>query len=87
MPKQKWIGLATSVLGFTQVVGHGVVFPDRAREYSPGAATAILLHGPIGAAWIRHQHQLRHGGLTRADLAGAAVLIAVFVAGGVIWPQ
>jgi hypothetical protein len=53
-PKVKWVGLSPVVFGFSQAFGHGVVFPRIARaKYSPGFLASILLHVPIGIAYIK----------------------------------
>ena len=53
LPQYAWLGLAPVLFGFGQVVIHGVVFPLRVkRAYSPGILSAVLLHLPIGIAYI-----------------------------------
>lgn len=54
LPQYIWLGLAPVLLGFAQGLAHGIVFPLRAKQaYSPGILSAILLHLPIGIAYIR----------------------------------
>jgi hypothetical protein len=53
-PKKVWLGLAPVLMGFGQVLVHGIVFPLRAKaRYGPGFVTALCLHLPIGIAYIR----------------------------------
>lgn len=53
-PRKVWLGLAPVLIGFGQVLIHGIVFPLRARaRYGPGFITALCLHLPIGIAYIR----------------------------------
>lgn len=53
-PKKKWLGLAPVLLGWGQVVGHGLVIPLKSgAKYGPGFLTALLLHLPIGIAYVR----------------------------------
>lgn len=53
-PRKVWLGLAPVLMGFAQVLIHGVVFPLRAKaRYGPGFVTALCLHLPIGIAYLR----------------------------------
>ena len=53
-PKKVWLGLAPVLMGFGQVLVHGIVFPLRAKaRYGPGFVTALCLHLPIGIAYLR----------------------------------
>jgi hypothetical protein len=84
-PKSRWLGLTPVLVGWAQVVLHGIVIPRKAgAKYGPGVATALLLHLPIGIGYIR---AVSHdGSISRADWAkglGGAVGSAVF---GVIVP-
>jgi hypothetical protein len=73
-PRQVPVALAPALFGIGQVLGHGVVIPRLAGDrYSPGFASAIVLHLPIGIAEAR---EARRAGATRADLAGALALVA-----------
>jgi hypothetical protein len=55
--RPKWLGLATVILGWSQVLLHGIVIPRRAGDrYGPGFITALLLHLPIGVAYVRALH-------------------------------
>ncbi|MGH3339306.1 MAG: HXXEE domain-containing protein [Propionibacteriaceae bacterium] len=79
-PKIKWLGLAPVLFGMTQAVGHGVIFPRIAGDkYSPGFLASILLHTPIGIAYIRG---LKHndGPITRGDWAKAIAYQWIFAA-------
>lgn len=73
-PKKKWLGLAPVLVGFSQIVLHGIVIPRKAgATYGPGVLTALLLHLPIGIGYIKALGQERS--ISRADwtkgLAGA----------------
>jgi len=53
LPRVAWLGLATMLFGFTQVLGHGILMNVKTKGwYNPGLATALLLHLPIGVAYI-----------------------------------
>lgn len=53
-PKNRSLGLASVVLGWVQVVLHGLVIPLKAgAKYGPGFLTASLLHLPIGIAYVK----------------------------------
>jgi hypothetical protein len=78
-PKSRWLGLTPVLVGWAQVVLHGIVIPRKAgAKYGPGVATALLLHLPIGIGYIR---AVSHdGSISRADWAkglGGAVGSAV----------
>ena len=79
-PKNKWLGLAPVLVGFSQIVLHGIVIPRKARaKYGPGVITALLLHLPIGIGYIKAVG--RGGSISWVDWAkglGGAVGSAVF---------
>jgi hypothetical protein len=52
--RPKWLGLAAVLLGWSQAVLHGMVLPRKAGDrYGPGFLTALLLHVPIGIAYVK----------------------------------
>jgi hypothetical protein len=52
--RPKWLGLAAVLLGWGQAVLHGIVLPRKAdARYGPGFLTALLLHVPIGIAYVK----------------------------------
>lgn len=52
-PAIKWLGLPPMLFGMFQAVDHGIVLPGLAHtKYSPGFLAAILLHVPIGIAYL-----------------------------------
>lgn len=52
-----WLGLATMIFGFMQVIGHGITMNIRGKTwYNPGMATAICLHLPIGIYYLQYIH-------------------------------
>jgi len=79
-PKKRWLGLAPVLVGFSQIVLHGIVIPRKAgAKYGPGILTALLLHLPIGIGYIKAVGQ--DGSVGRADWAkglGGAVGSAIF---------
>jgi hypothetical protein len=79
-PKNKSLGLTPVLVGWSQIVLHGIVIPRKAgAKYGPGVATALLLHLPIGIGYVMAVRQ--HGALRRAVWAkglGGAVDSAVF---------
>ena len=79
-PKVSWLGLSPVVFGMSQAVGHGVVFPRIAKaKYSPGFLASILLHVPIGIAYIKALRS--RGEIGRDDWGKTAALtlgVAVF---------
>jgi hypothetical protein len=79
-PKKTWLGLAPVLVGFSQIVLHGIFIPQKAgATYGPRVLTALLLHLPIGIGYVKCVGQ--GGSLGRADWAkglGGAVSSAVF---------
>lgn len=55
-PKVIWLGLAPVLVGaILQVIGHAIFVNIKLRSfYSPGVATAVFGHLPIGAIYIHH---------------------------------
>jgi hypothetical protein len=88
-PKNRWLGLTPVLVGWSQIVLHGIVIPRKAgAKYGPGVVTALLLHLPIGIGYVKAINAGTQGGaLDRADWAkglGGAVGSAVF---GVVVPN
>ena len=85
--KPMWLGLAPVIMGWAQVVVHGVVVPLRLRaraKYGPGALTAVLLHVPVGIAYVKALKQ--QGPITRRDWAQAAGYGVAFAGFGIALP-
>ncbi len=83
LPKNRTLGIAPVLFGFMQAAGHGTVFPRLAGDrYSPGFLASLLLHVPIGIAYLRTiaaEEPLRRSELTKAmalNIAFAATSIA-----------
>ena len=67
-PKKRWLGLAPVLVGWSQIVLHGIVIPRKAGAmYGPGILTASLLHLPIGIGYVRAVGQ--EGPISRKDWA------------------
>ena len=80
------IGVAPVLFGMAQAVGHGIIFPRIAGDkYSPGFLASILLHVPIGAAYIKAVQADRR--LARAEWAAAIAYTVIFAAVGVAGPN
>lgn len=75
--EQVWFGLGPIFLGFGQILIHGININSKMRSfYNPGLASAILLHVPVGVAYIRLVRAT--GGLTFAQLGlGVAYGLAI----------
>ena len=79
LPKNRWLGLTPVLVGWSQIVLHGIVIPRKAgAKYGPGVLTALLLHLPIGIGYIKAINAGAQGGsLDRTDwakgLGGAGV--------------
>lgn len=73
-----WLGLAVMFFGFTQVLGHGILMNVKTKGlYNPGLVTALVLHLPIGIAYIL---EIERTGLasTGAYIGGLVGVIALF---------
>jgi hypothetical protein len=67
-PKRRWLGLAPVLVGWSQIVLHGIVIPRKAgAKYGPGILTALLLHLPIGIGYLKAVGQ--GGPISREDWA------------------
>jgi uncharacterized protein with HXXEE motif len=84
-PKKVWLGLAPVLMGFGQVLVHGIVFPLRAKaRYGPGFVTALCLHLPIGIAYIRQIK--REQPVKRTDWMKGVIALIGFAVGGIAAP-
>jgi len=71
-PKAKWLGLAPVLVGWSQIVLHGIVIPRKAgAKYGPGVITALLLHLPIGIGYLKAVGQ--EGPIDRKDWVGGLI--------------
>lgn len=90
-PKTRWLGLAPVLFGMGQAVAHGILFPVRGRvpgtayTYSPGFLASLLLHVPLGLAYIRAVQE--EGPIDRADWAKSVAYVVAFAALGVGAPN
>lgn len=84
--RPKWLGLATVILGWSQVVLHGVVLPRRAGDrYGPGFLTALLLHLPIGIAYVRARQD--EDPISRQDWRNGLAGAVGATLGGLVMPN
>lgn len=84
-PKKVWLGLAPVLVGFGQVLVHGIVFPRLAKaRYGPGFVTALCLHLPIGIAYIRQIK--REQPVKRTDWMKGVIALIGFAVGGIAAP-
>ena len=84
-PKKVWLGLAPVLMGFGQVLVHGIVFPRLAKaHYGPGFVTALCLHLPIGIAYIRQIK--REQSVKRTDWMKGVIAMIGFAVGGIAVP-
>jgi len=64
--KKRWLGLAPVLVGWSQIVLHGIVIPRKAgAKYGPGVVTALLLHLPIGIGYLKAVG--REGSISKGD--------------------
>jgi hypothetical protein len=82
-PTRRWLGLAPVLVGWSQIVLHGIVIPGKAgAKYGPGVLTALLLHLPIGIGYLTVAGPIGKRDWARGSIG--AVVSAVF---GVIVPN
>ncbi|MET8137772.1 HXXEE domain-containing protein [Streptomyces sp. NPDC005251] len=85
-PTVRWLGLSPVLFGMAQALGHGIIFPRLAGDkYSPGFLASLLLHVPIGTAYIRAVNAERP--LTKAEWAAAVACTVAFAASSVGAPN
>ena len=85
-PKIRWLGLAPVLFGMSQAVGHGVIFPRVAGDkYSPGFLASVLLHVPIGVAYLKAVQA--DSPLTKAEWAAGIAYAVIIAAAGVAAPN
>ena len=85
-PKVAWLGLPPVLVGMSQSVGHGVIFPRIAKaRYSPAFSRRILLHVPIGLTYIRALRT--RGPISQGTWFKSVVTTVVFAALGVAGPN
>ncbi|KAJ4354598.1 uncharacterized protein N0V89_006335 [Didymosphaeria variabile] len=54
-PNLVWLGIGPVILGFGQVIIHGININSKMRTfYNPGLASTLLMHVPVGIAYIQH---------------------------------
>ena len=69
-----------------QAVGHGVIIPVASRsKYSPGSLASILLHTPIGLAYLTALK--KQGAISRGDWIKSVAYVVVFAFFGVASPN
>jgi hypothetical protein len=88
-PKKKWLGLAPVLLGIFQAFAHGSLSVREAtktpRKYSPGTLTAVMLHVPIGVAYLTALRA--EGPISRSDWMKSAAVLGGFLVLGVLTPN
>lgn len=84
--RPKWLGMAAVIVGWSQAVLHGLVLPRRAGDrYGPGVLTALLLHVPIGIAYVKALDQ--KDALSPRDWRNGVVGAIAATVGGVVVPN
>jgi Protein of unknown function with HXXEE motif len=83
-PAKRWLGLAPVLVGWSQIVLHGIVIPAKAgAKYGPGIVTALLLHLPIGIGYLKAVDQP----ISKRDWATGSIGAVVSALFGVIVPN
>lgn len=86
MPERRWLGLGPALFGMAQAGIHSVVFARRAGvRYSPGVATAALLHVPLGIRYIRALQA--EAPISRDEWTRGALYALVIAAAGIGGPN
>ncbi|MEK4348624.1 HXXEE domain-containing protein [Paenibacillus sp. FSL P4-0184] len=77
-PSVVWLGMAPVLMGFFQIIFHGVVINIRAKSmYNPGLVSAIIIHLPIGIWYINYIYE--HHLITLSDWIWSAIYFAIAV--------
>jgi hypothetical protein len=87
-PKVKWLGLPPVLLGIGQAVAHGAIMPrvfHLKYPYTPGTLTSVLLHVPIGVAYLSALRA--QGPIGRSDWIKTALVLLGFFVIGVAYPN
>ena len=90
-PAKTWLGLAPALFGMGQAVAHGTVFARLGRveghtyTYSPGFLAALLLHVPLGVAYVRALRE--DGPIGHGDWAKGIAYLAASAPIGIVAPN
>ncbi|OKP77638.1 hypothetical protein A3844_29945 [Paenibacillus helianthi] len=79
-PSVVWLGMAPVLMGFFQIIFHGIVLNIKAKKiYNPGMFTAIFVHLPIGIWYINFVY--KHDVVSLMDwiLSTIYFVIAVYI--------
>ncbi|MFJ2043085.1 HXXEE domain-containing protein [Paenibacillus marchantiae] len=79
-PSVVWLGLAPILMGFFQIIWHGIFANIKAKSiYNPGLFSAIFLHLPIGIWYIKSAYEQNM--LTPTDWLWSMIyfVVAVYV--------
>jgi hypothetical protein len=80
-PDTVWLGLAPTLFGFGQLIGHGIVNNRKLKSvYNPGLAAVVLGHVPLGIWYLVEVHS--KGMITLWDWVFAAAYLAFFAGVG-----
>ncbi|MEK4850415.1 HXXEE domain-containing protein [Paenibacillus sp. FSL H7-0756] len=77
-PSVVWLGMAPVLMGFFQIIFHGVVVNIRAKSmYNPGLVSAIVVHLPVGIWYINYVYE--HHLITRSDWIWGVIYFCIAV--------
>jgi hypothetical protein len=75
-PSVIWLGMAPVLMGFFQIIFHGIVANIKAKKiYNPGVFTAIFVHLPIGIWYINYVYE--HHLITLTDWIWSSIYFAI----------
>ena len=81
LPDVVWLGLAPTLFGFGQLIGHGIVNNRKLKSiYNPGLVAVVLGHVPIGIWYLVEVHAKRM--ITVWDWLFGAAYLAFFAGVG-----
>ena len=82
LPNVIWLGLAPMLMGFSQIIVHGIMTNIKMKSiYNPGLGAVVFLHFPIGIYYIWY---IVSNGLVQPTDWILAVLYLAFIAGGIL---
>jgi hypothetical protein len=83
-PDLVWLGLAPTLFGFSQFIGHGIVNNRKLKSlYNPGLVAVVFGHIPLGIWYLVEVYA--KGMINRSDWGFAIAYIAIFIGVGMKW--
>lgn len=87
-PSIIWLGMAPVLMGFFQIIFHGIIINVRAKSiYNPGLASALFVHLSVGIWYINYVYEQHL--ITLSDWIWStlyfAIAVYIFIVKGNLW--